>query len=101
MITLYSFGPGFGLPDPSPFVTKVEVLLKMSKLPYRTDTTGFTKAPKGKLPYIEDDGVMVSDSTFIRWHIEQKYRVDFDKGLDASQKAIAWAFDLASLSAAS
>jgi len=93
VITLYSFGPGFGLPDPSPFVTKVEVLLKMSKLPYRTDTTGFTKAPKGKLPYIEDDGVMVSDSTFIRWHIEQKYRIDFDKGLDASQKAIAWAFE--------
>ena len=93
MITLYSFGPGFGLPDPSPFVTKVEVLLKMSKLPYRTDTTGFTKAPKGKLPYIEDDGVMVSDSTFIRWHIEQKYRIDFDQGLDASQKAIAWAFE--------
>ena len=93
MITLYSFGPGFGLPDPSPFVTKVEVLLKMAKLPYRTDTTGFTKAPKGKLPYIEDDGVMVSDSTFIRWHIEQKYRIDFDQGLDASQKAIAWAFE--------
>jgi len=37
MITLYSFGPGFGLPDPSPFVTKAEVLLKMAELPYRTD----------------------------------------------------------------
>jgi len=49
MITLYSFGPGFGLPDPSPFVTKAEVLLKMAELPYRTDTTGFKKAPKGKL----------------------------------------------------
>jgi hypothetical protein len=36
---------------------------------------------------------MVSDSTFIRWHIEQKYRIDFDKSLDASQKAIAWAFE--------
>lgn len=93
MITLYSFGPGFGLPDPSPFVMKVEILLKMAKLPYRTDTTGFAKAPKGKLPYIEDDGVVVSDSTFIRWHIEKKYRVDFDKGLDPSQKAVAWAFE--------
>jgi hypothetical protein len=30
MITLYAFGPGFGLPDPSPLVTKVETLLKMS-----------------------------------------------------------------------
>jgi hypothetical protein len=28
MITLYAFGPAFGLPDPSPFVTKAEVLLK-------------------------------------------------------------------------
>ena len=93
MITLYNFGPAFGLPDPSPFVMKVETLLKMSKLPYRTDTTGFAKAPKGKIPYIDDDGVVVPDSTFIRWHIEKKYRIDFDQGLDAGQKATAWAFE--------
>ena len=47
VITLYSFGPAFGLPDPSPFVTKVETLLKMAKLPYGIDTSGFAKAPKG------------------------------------------------------
>ncbi len=93
MITLFTFGPGFGLPDPSPFVMKVETLLKMAKLPYRTDTTGFAKAPKGKIPYVEDDGVVVPDSTFIRWHLEKKYRIDFDKGLDASQRATAWAFE--------
>ncbi len=93
MITLYTFGPAFGLPDPSPFVMKVETLLKMAKLPYRTDSTGFMKAPKGKLPYINDDGVVVADSTFIRWHIEKKYRIDFDRGLDATQRAIAWAFE--------
>jgi glutathione S-transferase len=93
MITLYNFGPAFGLPDPSPFVMKVETLLKMAKLPYRTDATGFAKAPKGKIPYIDDEGVVVPDSTFIRWHIEKKYRIDFDQGLDAGQKAIAWAFE--------
>jgi glutathione S-transferase len=93
VITLYNFGPAFGLPDPSPFVTKVETLLKMAKLPYRTDGTGFAKAPKGKIPYIDDDGVVVADSTFIRWHIEKKYRIDFDQGLDAGQKATAWAFE--------
>jgi len=93
VITLYNFGPAFGLPDPSPFVTKVETLLKMAKLPYRTDGTGFAKAPKGKIPYIDDDGVVVPDSTFIRWHIEKKYRIDFDQGLDAGQKATAWAFE--------
>jgi glutathione S-transferase len=93
VITLYSFGPMFGLPDPSPFVMKAEVLLKMAKLPYRADTGGFSKAPKGKLPYLDDDGVIIADSTFIRWHIEKKYRVDFDEGLDAAQRATAWAFE--------
>src|SRR5262245_17029871 len=94
MITLYAFGPLFqGLPDPSPFVMKADVLLKMSGLPYRVDLKGFNKAPKGKLPYIEDDGERVADSTFIRWHLERKHRVDFDRGLSAEQRAIAWAFE--------
>ena len=93
MITLYTFGLAFGLPDPSPFVTKVEVLLKMAGLPYRTDTAGFRRAPKGKLPYIDDDGERVADSTFIRWHLENKYRIDFEKGLSPEQRAVAWAFE--------
>ena len=94
MITFYSFGPGFGLPDPSPFVTKTEVLLKMAKLPYRADTSGFKKAPKGKLPYVDDDGgETIADSTFIRWHLEKKYKIDFDRGLSPEQRAIAWAFE--------
>jgi glutathione S-transferase len=92
MITLYAFGPAFGLPDPSPFVTKAEVL-KMAGLSYRADSTGFRKAPKGKLPYIDDDGERVADSTFIRWHLENKYKIDFDKGLSAEQRGIAWAFE--------
>lgn len=93
MITLYTFGPYFGLPDPSPFVTKVEVLLKLADLPYRTDQGGFRKAPKGKLPYIDDAGTLVADSTFIRFHLEKKYGVDFDKGLSAPERAAAWAFE--------
>jgi glutathione S-transferase len=93
MITLYNFGPAFGLPDPSPFAMKVETLLKMANLLYRTDTTGFAKAPKGKIPYIDDDGVVVPDSTFIRWHIEKKYGIDFDRGLSREERATAWAFE--------
>lgn len=93
MITLYAFGPHFGLPDPSPFVTKADLLLKMSGMPYQTNLKGFRKAPKGKLPYIKDTGELVADSTFIRRHLERKYRIDFDRGLSAEQKAIAWAFE--------
>ena len=93
MITLYAFGPGFGLPDPSPFVTKADVLLKMADVPYRPDTTGFKKAPKGKLPYIDDDGAVIADSTFIRMHLERKYSIDFDAGLSPSERGVAWAFE--------
>lgn len=93
MMTLYTFGPAFGLPDASPFVTKAEVLLKMAGLEYRTDAGGFRKAPKGKLPYIDDQGVIVPDSTFIRWHIEKQYGVDFDAGLSAQERGIAWAVE--------
>jgi glutathione S-transferase len=93
MITLYTYGPYFGLPDPSPFVMKAEVLLKMADLPIKTDTGGFNKAPKDKLPYIADDGEIVADSTFIRLHIEKKYGFDFDAGLSPSERGIAWAFE--------
>ncbi len=93
MITLYTFGPAFGLPDPSPFVTKADILLKMSGLAYRTDTTGYRRAPKGKLPYIDDDGTKVADSSFIRRHLEQRHGIDFDKGLSARDRATGHAFE--------
>ncbi len=94
MITLYAFGPAFGLPDPSPFVMKADILLKMSGVKYTIDNkTFFKKAPKGQLPYIEDDGKFIADSTFIRWHLEQKYQYDFDAHLSAQEKGIAWAVE--------
>ena len=93
MITLYTFGPYFGLPDASPFVMKAEVLLKMADLPYEIDTGGYPKAPKGKLPYIKDDGETIADSTLIRFHIEKKYGIDFNAGLSPSERGVAWAFE--------
>ena len=93
MITLFTFGPAFGLPDPSPFVTKAEVLLKLSGLPCKTSTRGLRGAPKGKLPYIDDDGVIVADSTLIRLHLEERHGIDFDKGLSPAEKGVAWAFE--------
>ncbi len=93
MIRLQGFGPAFGLPDPSPFVTKAEVLLRMSGLPFETVRGDLRKAPKGKLPMIEDGGKIIADSTLIRFYLEEKYGVDFDKGLTPAQKGIAWAFE--------
>lgn len=91
MITLYTFGPAFGLPDPSPFVVKADVLMKMSGLDYATTTGDVRKAPKGKLPFIVDDGVTIADSTLIRMHLEERRGIDFDAGLSTAGKATAWA----------
>lgn len=93
MIILYGFGEGFGLPEISPFVTKTEVQLKMAGLPYRKEFALPDSSPKGQMPYIDDAGVKVADSTFIRGHIERKYGFDFDAGLDRQQRAQAWAFE--------
>lgn len=93
MITLYSFGPYFGLPDASPFVFKAMTLLKLAGLPYVENHDGYSRAPKGKLPFIDDEGTIVADSSFIRFHIERKYGVDFDAGLSPEQRASGWAIE--------
>ena len=91
MITLYTFGRYFGLPDASPFVMKGEMLLKLAKLEYRTSTRGFLHAPKGKLPYIDDHGTIVADSTLMRLYFEQKYGINYDRGLSVRDRGVAWA----------
>ncbi|WP_455280588.1 glutathione S-transferase C-terminal domain-containing protein [Cupriavidus necator] len=91
MIILYTFGPAFGLPDASPFVTKAEMLLKLAGLPYHARRGSLRRAPKGKLPYLDDMGRIVADSTLIRWHIEKTYHIDFDAGLSPAERGIAWA----------
>lgn len=93
MITLYGFGAGFGLPEISPFVTKTEVQLKMAGLAYRKERAMPPASPKGQLPFIEDNGEAIADSTFIRAHIERRYGFDFDAGLSLQERAQAWAFE--------
>lgn len=93
MLKIYGFGRAPGLPDWSPFVIKAMTLLKMAGVDYVVDTTGFRKAPKGKLPYIDDDGVIVADSTFIRLHLEKTRAIDFDAGLSPLERAQSWAVE--------
>ena len=93
MLTLETFGPAFGQPDPSPFVLKAIVLLKMSGLEHETVIGDVRKAPKGKLPVLHDNGTTVPDSTFIRWHLEENHGVRFDAGLSEEQKAVAWSLE--------
>lgn len=93
MIILYSAGEGFGLPEVSPYVTKTEVQLRMAGLPYLKEPAAPHLSPKGQLPWIDDHGTVVADSTFIRAHLEKVYAFDLDEGLSAAERGQAWAIE--------
>ena len=90
MIDLYAFAPLWGLADVSPFVTKVDVYLRLAELPYRLvpfSMESFTAAPKGKLPYIVDGHEIIADSSFIVDYLKKKYSDPLDAKLGPSVRA--------------
>ena len=91
MIKLYGFGQGFGVVDPSPFVVKVDLFLKLAELPFVTDANAghLETAPKSKLPYIVDGNTKLGDSHFILEFITEKYQLTLDDHLTDEQKAQA------------
>lgn len=93
MIILYGAGPGFGLPEISPYTMKTAVQLRMARLDFILRPAMPAQSPKGQLPFIDDEGELVADSTFIRLHLEWKHGFDLDAGLDARQRAEAWAIE--------
>ncbi|GAB4391594.1 MAG: glutathione S-transferase C-terminal domain-containing protein [Gammaproteobacteria bacterium] len=91
MLKLFQFAPAWGLPNASPFCMKVETYLRMRKLPYETVIMhNPAKAPKGKLPFIQDDKHVIADSSFIIDYLEETYSESaLDKVLTAQQRAQA------------
>jgi glutathione S-transferase len=93
VIKIHQFAPAFGLPNASPFCMKLETYLRMAGLPYELVNDGnVMKAPKGKLPYIEDDGTVVADTSFIVDYLKRRYGDPLDAGLSALERAQATAF---------
>ncbi|PCK08345.1 MAG: glutathione S-transferase [Alteromonadaceae bacterium] len=91
MLTLHGFGSGFGIVDPSPFVLKVDAYLRLAGIAFElnTDSSNFSKAPKGKLPFIEENGEIVADSQLIIAKLSEQYSVTLDDWLSPEQKAQA------------
>jgi glutathione S-transferase len=95
MIKLYQFDPAFGLPNASPFCMKLETYLRMAKLPFEiapATLQAFNKAPKGKMPYIEDKGKTIADTTLIIDYLKSSYGDRLDAWLGPDQRAVALAF---------
>jgi glutathione S-transferase len=89
-IKLFQFPCMFDIPNLSPFCCKLETWLRIARIPYEVvDTPDPRKGPKGKLPFIEDAGVRIADTSIIVDHLAKTRGVDPDARLEASQRAIA------------
>lgn len=93
MTTLYGWGPMFGTPSPSPFVMKADMQLQMLGVPFERAFADLEAVPKHKAPYVEDDGQIIEDSTFIRLYFEQKLDLDLDAGLSPAERGAAWGLE--------
>src|SRR5262249_18611455 len=77
MIKLYASPSAWDVPNVSPFVLKVDCYLRMVGLPYELcsfqSPQELVQAPKGKVPYIEDQGQKIADSGFILEYLQTTY----------------------------
>ena len=89
-IMLFQFPRRFGIPNLSPFCCKLETWLRIVRVPYEIiETPDPRKGPKRKLPFIEDSGVRIADTSIIIDHLKRTRDVDPDARLDGSQRATA------------
>ena len=93
MITLYQFEPALGLRNASPFCLKLETYLRMVGLPYQVAANAdVRKAPKKKLPYIQDGATKIADSSFIIDYLKQTYGDPLDQHLSLPEQGTLLAF---------
>ncbi len=86
MLKLYQFERTWGIPNLSPFCCKVETYLRMANIDYEIKPALPLRAPKGKLPYIEDNDRKLGDSRFIVPYLKSAYH-DLDQELSEVQLA--------------
>jgi glutathione S-transferase len=80
----------FAIPNLSPFCCKLETWLRIAGIPYEVvETPDPREGPRGKVPFIEDAGVRIGDTSLIVEHLTKTRNVDPDVRLGASERAIA------------
>lgn len=91
-ITVYSFGPAWGIPVPtaSPFGLKVLTWMHLYDIPYVMKVENNPgKGPKKKCPWALIDGVTVGDSEAILDTLKARSGRDLDATLTPAQRATA------------
>ena len=89
-IRLFQFPRLFSIPNLSPFCSKLETWLRIAGIPYDVvDTPNPRKSPKGKLPFIEDAGLRIADTSLIIAHLKKTRGIDPDAQVSPAQQATA------------
>ena len=87
MLTLYSYPTLFGVADNNGYGLKVYAFLKLAGVPFTHEHIfDASKAPRGQLPYIVDDGDTVGDSETIIASTIKKYALTIDAALNDAQR---------------
>jgi glutathione S-transferase len=87
MITLYSYPELFGVADNNGYGLKVFAFMRLAGVPFQHEHIfDASAAPRGQLPYIVDDGEAIGDSEAIIAHLNEKYALSIDAGLDAAKR---------------
>ena len=87
MITLLKFGPNYGVPDPSPFVVKLETYLRLIDLDYTPKSGDVRKTPKKKMPVLIDGDRVVADSQFAIDYLKERHGDRLNEGLSDQELA--------------
>ncbi len=91
MITLYSYPGLYGLADNNAFGLKVFALMRLAGMAFRHEHILDTRlAPHGQLPYVEDDGMILGDSSAIVAHLIERHGLGIDDGLTDAQRRQAF-----------
>lgn len=94
MITVYQYPRLLGIPNMSPFCLKLEAWLRMTGIKYDIrEVADPRKGPKGKLPFIRDDELELSDTCLIIDYLNKQHNLQIDDHLSPSDRAVALAFE--------
>jgi hypothetical protein len=89
MITLYSYPGLFGVADNNAYGVKVYAFLKLAGLPFAHEHLfDASAAPRGQLPYIEDEDETIGDSDTIITHLIRRHGLMIDAGLGETERDV-------------
>lgn len=88
MLKVFTFPPVWDLPTPSAYGLKIETWLRMSGIAYEAvHVQQPMSSPKGTVPWIEHDDVLLADSAFIVEYLQETFGDALNDGLEPAELA--------------